>query len=182
VQIVLGHALVNAKRSTRALKAYETAVSLEPKLAKDRLMRSNVELMLTQTDPRVVDAALDFLGVLVSVARDGAAADQLVDLASSSKVSRRRHKAVSVAEEVGVGDRIDRLGSYILDLQQGPSCADRKAGVAKLRALGDASAIPALRKARTRIRTEGGPIKKKVNTNACLRAEADEAIRYLRGL
>ncbi len=182
VQMVLGHALVNAKRSTHALKAYETAVSLEPKLAKDKLMRSNVELMLTQTDPRVVDAALDFLGVLVSVARDGAAADQLVDLASSSKVSRRRHKAVSVAEEVGVGDRIDRLGSYILDLQQGPSCADRKAGVAKLRALGDASAIPALRKARTRIRTEGGPIKKKVNTNACLRAEADEAIRYLRGL
>ncbi|MDH4283650.1 MAG: hypothetical protein OEV36_13425, partial [Myxococcales bacterium] len=121
-------------------------------------------------------------GVLVSVAGDGAAADQLVDLASSSKVSRRRHKAVSVAEEVGLRDRIDRLGSYILDLQQGPSCADRKAAVANLRALGDPSAIPALRNARTRIRTEGGPIKRKVNTNACLRADADEAIRYLRSL
>jgi hypothetical protein len=36
-----------------------------------------------------------------------------------------------------------------------------------------------LRKARKRIRTEGGLIKRKVNTNACLRSAAAEAIRYL---
>jgi hypothetical protein len=154
-------------------------VSLDPKLAKDRLMRTNVELMLERKSPRVVDAALDFLGTLVSKAGDGAAAYQLVDLASSSKVPRRRHKAASVANEVGLGDRVDLLGSYILDLKQGETCRDRKAAVADLRVLRDKRAIPALRRARKRIRNEGGGTKRKINTNSCLTADANEAIRYL---
>jgi len=144
-------------------------------------MRTNVELMLEQKAPPVVDAALDFLGTLATTG-DGAAADQLIDLASSSKVPRRRHKAVAVADEIGLGDRIDRLGSYVLDLRQGESCRRRKAAVAKLRALGDKKAIPALRQARKRIRSEGGFKKKKVNTNACLSTDAAEAIRYLQSL
>ena len=144
-------------------------------------MRTNVELMLARKAPRVVDAALDFVGTLAATG-DGAAADQLIDLASSSKVPRRRHKAVSVADAVGLGDRIDRLGSYFLDLRQGESCVQRKAAVAKLRALGNKKAIPGLRKARKRIRTEGGVVKKKVNTNACLQSDATEAIRYLQSL
>jgi hypothetical protein len=97
-------------------------------------------------------------------------------------VPRRRHKAVSVADAVGLGDRIDRLGSYLLDLRQGKSCVQRKAAVAKLRALGNKKAIPGLRKARKRIRTEGGVVKKKVNANACLQSDATEAIRYLQSL
>jgi hypothetical protein len=32
------------------------------------------------------------------------------------------------------------------------------------------------------MRTEGGLIKRKVNTNACLRTDAAEAIRYLQSL
>ncbi len=181
-QMVVGHAQASAQRSIHALIAYEKAVSLEPKLAKDKLMRTNVELMLEKKAPRVVDAALDFLGMLVSATGDGAAAQQLIDLASSSKVQGRRHKAVSVADEVGLGDRIDRLESYLLDLRQGESCLHRKDAVANLRALGNKKAIPALRKARNRVRAEGGPVKRKVNTNACLRTDTVEAIRYLQSL
>ena len=180
-QLVRGHAEARDQRSMHALIAYEKAVSLDPKLARDKRMRTNVELMLERKAPRVADAALEFLGTLAATG-DGAAAYQLIDLASSSKVSHRRHKAVSVADRVGLGDRIDRLGSYVLDLRLGESCPDRKAAVAKLRALGNKKAIPELRKARKRIRTEGGVVKKKVNTNACLSADAAEAIRHLQSL
>jgi serine/threonine-protein kinase len=181
-QMVLGHAQASAQRSIQSLMAYEKAVSLEPKLANDKLMRTNVELMLAKNAPAVVDAAIDFLGTLVSAANDGAAADQLVDLASSAKVAHRRHKAMSVADEVGLGDRVDRLGAYLLDLEHEESCQQRKEAVANLRALGNKKAIPELRKARKRMRTEGGFIKRKVNTNACLRTDAAEAIRYLQSL
>jgi len=181
-QMVLGHAQASAQRSLQALSAYQVAVSLEPSLASDKLMRTNIELMLAKNAPRVVDAAIDFLGTLVSAANDGTAAAQLVDLASSSKVSRQRHKAMSVADAVGLGDGVDRLGSYLLDLEHQPNCLQRKEAVAKLRALGDKNAIPPLRAARKRIRTEGGLMKRKVNTNACLRADAVEAIRYLQSL
>ena len=180
-QMMLGHAEASAQRSLHALIAYEKAVALEPSLARDTRMRTNVELMLAKKAPRVVDAALEFLGTLAATG-DGAAVDQLIDLASSSKVPRRRHKAVAVADEVGLGDRVDRLGSYLLDLQQGESCQHRKEAVANLRALGNKNAIPALRKARKRIRSEGGFAKKKLNTNACLSADAAEAIRHLQSI
>jgi hypothetical protein len=181
-QMVLGHAQASAQRSIQALLAYEKAISLEPKLAKDKLMRTNIELMLDKKAPGVVDATIDFLGRLVSESDDWAAADQLVDMASSSKSPRRRHKAMNVADEVGLGDQVDRLGSYLLDLEQGETCLIRKEAVGNLRALGNKKAIPPLRRARKRIRTEGAFVKRKVNTNACLRTDAAEAIRYLQSL
>jgi hypothetical protein len=180
-QMVLGHAQAAAQRNILALAAYKKAVTLEPKFAKDRLMRTNVELMLSKKAPGVVDAALEFLGVLAANG-DWAAADQLVDLASSSKTPRRRHTALRVADEAALGDRVDRLGSYLLDLEQGETCLIRKEAIGKLRALGDKKAIPPLRKARKRIRTEGAIKKRKVNTNACLKTTANEAIRYLQSL
>jgi serine/threonine-protein kinase len=180
-QMVLGHAHASAQRNIQALAAYEKAISLEPHLAQDRLMRTNVELLLHKKAPAIVDAALEFLGMLVTKTGDRAAEDQLVDLASFSKVQRTRHKAVLVSESVGLGDRIDRLSSYLLDLELGETCPDRKEAVAKLRALGNKKAIPSLRQAKKRIRAEG-LLKKKVNTNACLRVDANEAIRYLQSL
>lgn len=180
-QMVLGHAQASAQRNILALAAYEKAVTLEPKLAKDKLMRTNVELMLDKRAPGVVDAALEFLGTLAETG-EPSAADQLIDLASSSKIPRQRHTALRVADEAGLGDRVDRLGSYLLDLEQGETCDARREAVGNLRALGDKKAIPALRKARKRIRTQGAVMKRKVNTNACLKTAANEAIRYLQRL
>jgi hypothetical protein len=180
--LVRGHDLASGQRSIEALSSYEKAISLDRELAANRRMRSNVEMMLAKRAPRVVDAALDFLGKLVSATHDWAAADQLVDLASSSKSRQKRHKAMNIASEVGLGDQVDRLGSYLLDLRRGETCRARKDAVASLRALGDKKAIPALRKARKRMRAEGGMVKQQVNTNACLRADATEAVRYLQSL
>ncbi len=180
-QMVLGHAQASAQRNILALAAYQKAITLEPKFAKDKLMRTNVELMLAKKAPGIVDTALEFLGTLAKTG-DWAAADQLIDLASSSKNARRRHTALRVADEAGLGDRVDRLGSYVLDLEQGETCLLRKDAVGKLRALGDKKAIPPLRAARKRIRAEGGLMKRKVNTNACLKSTANEAIRYLHSL
>jgi hypothetical protein len=180
-QMVLGHAQASAQRNILAIAAYENAVKQESKLAKDELMRTNIELMLAKKAPGVVDAALRFLGVLYD-AGDWRAGDQIVDLASSSKIPRRRHTALEVADEVGLGSRVDRLSSYVLDLEQGETCPVRKDAVGKLRALGDKKAIPHLKKSRKRIRTEGAIKKRKVNTNACLKTAANEAIRYLQRL
>ena len=181
-QMVLGHAQAAAQRNILALAAYEKAVELEPKLAKDKLMRTNLALILDKKAPGVVDDAIELLGVLYAANGDWTAGDQIVDMASSSKDARRRHKAMSVADQVGLGDQVDRLGSYLLDLEQGSDCAERKEAVGKLRALGNRKAIPHLRKARKRMRVEGALMKKRVNTNACLRTAANEAIRYLNGL
>ena len=180
-QMVLGHAHANAQRSILALVAYEKAILLEPKLANDELMRTNLDLMLDKKAPGVVDDAIEFMGMLVREVDDGGAEARLVSLASSDETLRRRQHAVAVADEVGLGDQIDRLASYLLDLEQGNTCSDRKDAVAKLRALGDKKAIPALEGAQKRIRTEGLR-KKKVNANACLRTDAAEAILYLQSL
>ncbi len=180
-QLVLGHAHASAQRNLEAIQAYHRAIALEQSLSNDKLLRTNLELMLGKKDPRVIDAALDLLGTLVRDAGDGDAEDRLVRLASSDQNLHTRQRAMAVADEVGLGDHIDRLNSYQLDLEQGESCANRKDAVAKLRALGDKRAVPALRKAQRRTRTEG-LLKRKTNANACLRTDAEEAVEYLRSL
>jgi serine/threonine-protein kinase len=64
-------------------------------------------------------------------------------------------------------DHAARLASALHELQNGPSCLARKKAIPTLLELGDAKAIPALRKARIR------------NVNACLRISADQAIKKL---
>lgn len=181
-QLALGHAHAREGRSREALATYQAAVILDPRLAKDKHMRANVERMLKNESVRVVDSAIDFLGMLVSRADDGAAAQQLIDLASSSKVPRRRHRALRVAEEIGLGDQVDRFGSYVLDLRQGKTCEDRRGAVVKLRNLHDKRAIPHLKEARKRMRPDPNGSRRKVNANACLRGDAAEAIRYLQSV
>ncbi len=66
------------------------------------------------------------------------------------------------------------------DLESGKTCADRKAAIPILVQLGDADAIPALKKARRRMR--GGVLGiGDSNTNACLKSDAEEAIEALGG-
>jgi len=72
------------------------------------------------------------------------------------------------------------LKATLLDLQSGATCTDRKAAVAKLVELGDPRAIPPLKTARFRMR--GGVLGfGDSNTNACLKADAEAAIKALGG-
>jgi hypothetical protein len=72
----------------------------------------------------------------------------------------------------------ERYKAALLDLEQGKTCPDRKAAVAKLVEIGDARAVPALKKARYRMR--GGVLGVgSSNTNSCLKADAEAAIDTL---
>jgi hypothetical protein len=75
-------------------------------------------------------------------------------------------------------DRDTRLKAALHDLEAGATCAERKAAVAQLVDLDDERAIPALKKARYRM--TGGLLGiGSSNSNSCLKADADAAIKAL---
>ncbi len=77
-------------------------------------------------------------------------------------------------------DQDIQLKAALLDLQDGKTCTDRKAAVAKLVELGDPRAIPPLKSARYRMR--GGVLGiGDSNTNGCLKLDAEKAIKALGG-
>ena len=77
-------------------------------------------------------------------------------------------------------DRDTELKAAILDLQSSATCTDRRAAIPTLVALGDPRAIPPLKSARYRMR--GGVLGiGDSNSNACLKADADAAIKALGG-
>ncbi|MEO6776070.1 MAG: serine/threonine-protein kinase [Kofleriaceae bacterium] len=81
---------------------------------------------------------------------------------------------------MAIVDRDTTYKAAMLDLQDGKTCTDRKAAIAKLVELGDPRAIEPLKRARYRMR--GGVLGiGDSNTNACLKTEADEAIKALGG-
>jgi serine/threonine-protein kinase len=77
-------------------------------------------------------------------------------------------------------DHDTRLKAALHDLEAGPSCAERKSAIPKLIELGDDRAIPSLKRAR--YRGTGGFIGiGESNANACLKADAEAAIKALGG-
>jgi len=163
-QLELGHAYAAARRYDDALVAYERVRSLDRSLADDRSMRTNLMLMLDDDRNETATGAARFL---IQLLDDGDARDRVVELASHHHTLGHRVAMRDLAESLGLSPRVDRLASYSLDLEQAPSCADRQRAVAKLRALADPAAVPALKNAQAR------------KANACLRDDAADAIRYL---
>ena len=77
-------------------------------------------------------------------------------------------------------DRDALLKPLVHELQTAATCTDRKAAIAKLVDLGDPRAIPALKAARYRM--HGGVLGLgESNANACLKADAEAAIKSLGG-
>ncbi len=72
----------------------------------------------------------------------------------------------------------EELNRAIAQLEDGKKCQERRKAVATLKALGDEKAIPALKKARRRMYGGILGIGKK-NANACLRKDANAAIKHL---
>ena len=87
--------------------------------------------------------------------------------------------SISLPSLTGPSDEA-RLKAAIHDLEKAKTCGERKAAVDQLRSLGDKRAIPALKKARYRMR--GGVLGLgDKNTNACLKKAAEDAIKALGG-
>jgi serine/threonine-protein kinase len=77
-------------------------------------------------------------------------------------------------------DRDTQLKALLHDLESLPTCPERKAVIAKLVELGDDRAVKALKTARFRMR--GGVLGfRQSNTNKCLKADAEAAVKALGG-
>lgn len=167
-QLLLGHAHAALRNDGDALSAYSRAIAADKALGDDPAFRANIEPMLVDgKDPTTpVDAAA--LLYRLGVEDTG---ERIVDWASSGKWLKRRQHAVAVAEELGLGDRIDRVGSLLIDLRQLDSCEDRRAVVGQLRAISDPSALDGLRR-----------LPAKIRRGSCLRADISKAIKYFETL
>jgi tetratricopeptide (TPR) repeat protein len=173
-QLALGHAYAAAGRERDALHAYQRALELEPGLTADRELAANLMVML---HGKSTELAVDAADLLVGRLASEEAAERLAAIASQGPSIEVRHQAMTLAEKHGLADRIDRVASFALDLEQGARCVDRLKAVARLRALGDRRAIPHLDKAR--IRRSSTPKWKGLNVNACLEEDAEAAIAFL---
>jgi serine/threonine-protein kinase len=88
--------------------------------------------------------------------------------------------AKTVVLPVPVIDHETELKAALHDLESGRTCADRKAAIPKLVELDDPSAIPPLKRARYNM--HGGVLGfGEENWNACLKADAEAAIKALGG-
>jgi eukaryotic-like serine/threonine-protein kinase len=113
---------------------------------------------------KIVVAALSVVAVTLAIVSRG----------SDSKQAKPQ------VVNVPVFDREKELKALLHDLESGKTCEDRKAAIDKLVSLGDKRAIQPLRTARYRMR--GGVLGLGAdNTNGCLKADAEAAIKALGG-
>jgi serine/threonine protein kinase len=103
--------------------------------------------------------------------------DKHTELETPAPAQARAPLAVPVSAP---GDRDKQLKTALLELESSATCTDRKAAIAELVALGDPRAVAPLKAARYRMR--GGVLGiGDNNSNACLKAEAEAAIKALGG-
>jgi eukaryotic-like serine/threonine-protein kinase len=173
----LGNAHAAQSQYRDALAAYTKALNIDPSLIADQGLRANLRLMIDDDGEVLLDAAR----VLAEVGHDTEARSRIVELAASRDLTMRK-QAFALAEELGLGDRIDRLKSFALDLVQEPSCPKRREAVTKLRALGDRRALSPLQTALALPPGKGKRKKRRRDPNACLRQHAEDAVRYFESI
>jgi hypothetical protein len=117
----------------------------------------------------------------VWVGRTSDAEGKRLLLLSATHDDITRRKAVRpVIERRKLGDSVDWLKAYSLDLEQDTPCEARREAVSKLRALGDVRAVEALERAIIKVGKSGAYRGRRIN--GCLVEDAKAAIGYLRGL
>jgi eukaryotic-like serine/threonine-protein kinase len=175
-QLQLGHAYAAQRKDRLAVDAYLRAVQLSPAAGDDPQLRANLRAI---TDDKDLPAAMGAFELLVVRLHDRPAIDRLVAAAADGD-AERRVSAIALVGKLGLADKVDWLTSYSLDLDQDKTCAERKEDIAKLRALGDVRAIPALEKAIDR--RGHGRRGRQSEINRCLADDARAALVYLRSL
>ena len=167
-QLLLGHALAARHESGPSLTAYNRAIQLLPALQANATFLANLHAMAADKNPDVVTNAFD----LWLRTDDLEGRDSLIKAAVSQNLDRR-HAVRPVVERYKLGDSIDWLTSYSLDLDQELTCPARRDAVMHLRALNSPKAVPALERA---------TVKKLRYRNACLFEDAAAAIGALAAL
>jgi hypothetical protein len=174
-QLVLGRAHAASNDKHEALVAFSNALTLQPDLENDPDIHANLRAWAAEKSPDIVGQAFD---VWVGKTSDPDAKKALLKAAVSEDLERR-HAAIPIILKYNLGDDIDWVATYSLDLQQELTCAKRKEAVGRLRALKDRRAVPALERA---VEHRGKPGAKTKSVNWCLIDDATAAIRFLNGL
>jgi tetratricopeptide (TPR) repeat protein/predicted Ser/Thr protein kinase len=172
VRYLLGNLEFADKNAAAGLQAYEEALRLDPGLRGDAALLVNIRSELN--DKKVGYAALEMLVKQVGKP----AADILADLATDDRRAEFRRYAREGCEMLGCIKKVDLVASYVLDLQQGRSCEERREAVQKLGELGDARAVEPLKKARSERRSVLGGIFS-ASGNACISKDIDAALTAL---
>jgi tetratricopeptide (TPR) repeat protein len=141
--LLLGHARFALGRRLDAFGAYERALRATPELGTDKELRANLTSALDGKDELVAVLALELMAVITPQAREA-----IIAYASTGKLADARHRALLLAEREGLGDKVDRVESWSLDLQQTTSCDERKDIIEKLAATNDKRALNALKRAK----------------------------------
>ena len=140
-------------------------------------MRAN---LATITDDKELATAAAAFDLLLSKTKVGTTTTDHLLASATSADPERRAAMLPIIERYGLSGKVDWLAVYTLDLEGNVGCDSRKEAVSKLRALGDARAIPALEAAAVR-KGKTGQYRGKF-VNACLADEAIAAVAYLRSL
>jgi hypothetical protein len=121
-----------------AVVSYEA--SLMAGATPDRDLVGNLRRIADGAEPAIATSALDVLAI--DVGKPGYA-----DLLASTlhKSADVRHHAFALAESVGIGDSIDRVASWTLDLEQAANCDQRRDILAKIVATHD-KRVPSVQK------------------------------------
>jgi serine/threonine protein kinase len=166
-QMVLGDAHMIRKESAKALAAYKQVVALMPSDGDNQTLRTNLRTLANDRSNEVAIGAMDLW--FGNTADTTAARDAIVKAAITWNMERR-HMAQKLVQTYKLGDSVDWLTAYTLDLEQEQSCERRKDAVEKLRALGNPKAIKIL---------EAAVAKRLAKKNACLLMDARAGIAAL---
>ena len=175
-QLILGHAHAARHDSGKSLYAYEQALKLDPRLETKATLRANLRAMAADKSLVVVAEAFR---IWAGRTQDPEARELLLKAAISQDLARR-HGVRPVIEETKLIDEVDWLVAYSFDLDQEPTCEQRREAVAKLRALKDPRAVQPLERAVVRKHKTGAQRGK--SFNPCLLDDAKAAIGFLRSL
>jgi serine/threonine protein kinase len=170
VRYMLGRVAYAEDRPAEALDDYREAIALDPGFRGDPVLLGHLDAM--RTDPREADPALDLM-----IEHIGApAADLLAKAANEGGDLPRRRRAAIALGDLDQEKRVDRVSLDMLELKKASSCEEKKDWVGKLRDLGDARALPALRGLRAR---HVGPLSWGGTNVGCMKKELADAIAAL---
>ena len=170
VRYMLARVAFADDKHQEALSHYREAIALDSGFRGDPVLLSHLDTFLGE--PRQADGALDLL-----IEKIGApAADLLEKVANDGSDLSRRQRAAAALDEIGEGKRVDQVSLAILELKKAGSCEEKKVVVVKLKGLGDARALPALRGLGGR---RFGPVRFGGADTRCMKDELAEAIAAL---
>ncbi len=179
-QLQWAHAYATQHKNGDALTHYAKTLQLAPDIESNEVLRADLRTMAAEKDPEIVRRAFD---LWAGHTKDPPAKPALLKAAVANDLQRRQ-AVRPVIEAYRLGDSVDWVYSYGLDLEQEETCPAKQAAVAHLRALNDIRAKAPLERILTKKTTQRGPGGKPrvVYSYPCLVDDAKSAIGYLDGL